>query len=121
MSKETQKWEEFVNDFLFANYENIEYVIVKRGASLNGVLLNYIQFPKAENGRQFTKGFVNFIMQSIEADDALTKQIFGPAYEKGTAAVQEDEIDISIVWNDNYYEDIVGDEEHYKQLYDWKI
>ena len=51
----------------------------------------------------------------------LTQQIFGPAYKKETAYVQEDEIDISIVWNDNYYEDIVGDEEYYKQLYDWKI
>ena len=121
MSKDTEKWEDYVNNFLFANYENIEYVVVKRGASINGVLLNYIQFPKAENGKYFTKGFVNYIVQSIEADDMLTQQIFGPAYKKETAYVQEDEIDISIVWNDNYYEDIVGDEEYYKQLYDWKI
>lgn len=121
MTKDTQKWEDFVNNFLFANYKTLEYWIAKRGASINGMLLNYIQFPKAENGKQLSKGFVSFIVQAIEADDMLVQQIFGPAYEKGTADIQEDEMDISIVWNNNYYEDIVGDEEYYKQLYDWKV
>ena len=117
----TEKWEDFVNSFIFANYEKIEYCIVKRNVAENGMILNYIQFPKAENGRQLTKGFVDFMVQAFEADDELMKQIFGPAYEKGTAEVQDDAMDISIVWNANYYDDVIDDQEYWKELYDWDI
>ena len=116
-----EKWENFVNSFLFANYEKLEYWIAKRNVAENGIILNYIQFPKAENGAQLTKGFVDFIVQSIEADDELMRQFFGPAYEKGTAEVQDDVMDISIIWNANYYDDVIDDNEYWKELYDWEI
>ena len=116
-----EKWENFVNSFLFANYEKLEYWIAKRNVAENGIILNYIQFPKAENGAQLTKGFVDFIVQSIEADDELMRQFFGPAYEKGTAEVQDEVMDISIIWNANYYDDVIDDNEYWKELYDWEI
>lgn len=116
-----EKWENFVNSFLFANYEKLEYWIAKRNVAENGIILNYIQFPKAENGAQLTKGFIDFIVQSIEADDELMRQFFGPAYEKGTAEVQDDVMDISIIWNANYYDDVIDDNEYWKELYDWEI
>lgn len=116
-----EKWENFVNSFLFANYEKLEYWIAKRNVAENGIILNYIQFPKAENGAQLTKGFVDFIVQTIEADDELMRQFFGPAYEKGTAEVQDDVMDISIIWNANYYDDVIDDNEYWKELYDWEI
>ena len=50
-----EKWEDFVNDFLFANYEKLEYWVAKRNVAENGIILNYIQFPKAENGAQLSK------------------------------------------------------------------
>ena len=117
----TEKWEDFVNSFLFANYEKLEYFIAKRNVAENGIILNYIQFPKAENGSRLTKGFIDFIVQTIESDDKLMKQIFGPAYEKGTAEVQNDVMDISIIWNTNYYDDVMNDHKYWKELYDWEI
>lgn len=117
----TEKWQDFVNNFIFANYTTLEIWFVKRNVAENGMILNYIQFPKAENGKHLTKGFIDFMVQSFEADDTLCKQIFGPAYEKGTAEVQDNIGDISIVWNVNYYEDVADDNEYWKELYDWKI
>lgn len=122
MTYNTRVWKDFVNDFLFANYEKLEYFIVNRSVSDNGMIINYIQFPKEENGTHLTEDFVKFIVQSIEADEKLMKQIFGPAYEKGSAEIQNDINDISILWNVNYYEDVKDeDDRRWYELYDWDV
>ena len=122
MTYNTRVWKDFVNDFLFANYEKLEYFIVNRSVSDNGMIINYIQFPKEENGTNLTEDFVKFIVQSIEADEKLMKQIFGPAYEKGSAEIQNDINDISILWNVNYYEDVKDeDDRRWYELYDWDV
>ena len=94
-----EKWEDFVNRYLLANYETLEYWVAKRNVSLNGNFLNYIRFPKAENGSYASLGFIKYIVQAIESDDMMCAKIFGPAYTKGSAEIQNDYEDISIIWN----------------------
>ena len=102
-----QIWEEFVNSFLFANYKNLEIWYAKRYVAENGVCFNYIRFPKPENGKLLTVGLVEDIVKSIECDDKLCKQFFGPAYKKGSAEIQNDVEDISIIWNKLTDQDIM--------------
>ena len=57
-----KEWEDFVNSFLFANYENLSVWIAKRGVSSNDVIYNYISFPFPENGKILSKEILNFII-----------------------------------------------------------
>jgi len=99
IDKKTEQWENFVNNFIFAKFKNLEIWYIKREAVINGIIFNYIKFPKAENGKNLSIPLIEFMVQSIEADESMCKKIFGPSYKIGTAEIQEDINDISIIWN----------------------
>lgn len=128
MKELDKQWEDFVNSFLFANYENLSVWIAKRGASSNDLIYNYIDFPIPENGKILSKELLNFIIQTIENDEKLCNQIFGPAYELHSAKIcygEDEEDSLSIIWNTkNYKEDILTDRNPLKkfiELYHWSI
>jgi len=99
ISELREKWENYVNSYLFANFKTLEYWVAKREVSEHNMIFNYIRFPKAENGKIANVEFIKFIVQSIEADETECKKIFGPGYKFGTAEIQDDINDISIIWN----------------------
>ena len=128
----SERWENYVNSYIFANFEKLERWIAKRQVADNtGTIYNYIQFPKPENGRILTKSFLEFMIQIMEWDDDVCENIFGPKYKRGTAEIIDDGENLSIVWNKHLYEDLLdeaGDDETggslntmMKLLYDWDI
>lgn len=117
------QWEDFVNSFLFANYKNLSVWIAKRGKSSNNLIYNYISFPIPENGKILTKNFLNYIIQSIENDEKLCNQIFGPAYELRSAKIfhgEDEEDSLLIIWNIKNYDEIDSIKE-LNELYHWPI
>lgn len=132
VKNKTERWENYVNNYIFANFEKLERWIVKRGVADNdGTICNYIQFPKPENGRILTKAFLELVIQSMEGDDDVCENIFGPGYKKGSAEIIDDGENLSIVWNKHLYEDLldkVDDDETggrwntmMRVLYNWDI
>ena len=119
------QWEDFVNSFLFANYENLSVWVAKRGVSNSGLIFNYIDFPIPENGKILTKYFLDYIIQSIENDENLCKQFFGPAYEPNSAKIfygEDEEDSLVIIWNiKNYDDNILNNSEQFNELYHWPI
>ena len=117
------QWEDFVNSFLFANYKNLSVWIAKRGKSSNNLIYNYIDFPIPENGKILTKTFLNYIIQTIENDETLCNQIFGPAYELHSAKIfygEDEEDSLLIMWNTKNYDEINSAKE-FNELYHWSI
>lgn len=117
------QWEDFVNSFLFANYKNLSVWIAKRGKSSNNLIYNYISFPIPENGKILTKNFLNYIIQSIENDEKLCNQIFGPAYELHSAKIfygEDEEDSLLIIWNIKNYDEIDSIKD-LNELYHWSI
>ena len=127
-----EKWENYVNSYIFANFEKLERWIAKREVADNdGAIYNYIQFPKPENGRILTKAFLELLIHAIEVDVDVCENIFGPAYKKGSAEIIDDGENLSIVWNKHLYADLldkIGDDENggrwntmMRELYDWDV
>lgn len=128
----TKRWENYVNSYIFANFEKLERWIAKREvADNNGAIYNYIQFPKSENGRILTKAFLELMIQTMEGDVVVCENIFGPEYKMGSAEIIDDGENLSIVWNKHLYEDLlneVSDDETggswntmMRLLYDWDV
>ena len=127
----TERWENYVNGYIFANFEKLERWIAKRGAADNdGTIYNYIQFPKPENGRILTKAFLELMIQIMEVDDDVRENIFGPEYKKGSAEIIDDGENLSIVWNKHLYEDLLDEVDDetggswntmMRVLYDWDV
>jgi len=127
----TERWENYVNGYIFANFEKLERWIAKRGAADNdGTIYNYIQFPKPENGRILTKAFLELMIQIMEVDDDVRENIFGPEYKKGSAEIIDDGENLSIVWNKHLYEDLLDEADDetsgswntmMRVLYDWDV
>ncbi len=126
----TERWENYVNSYIFANFEKLERWIAKRGvADNNGAIYNYIQFPKSENGRILTKAFLELMVQTMEVDNDVCENIFGPEYKKGSAEIIDDGENLSIVWNKHLYEDLLDEADDdetsgswntiMRLLYDW--
>ena len=117
------QWEDFVNSFLFANYKNLSIWVAKRGVSSNDLIYNYINFPIPENGKILSKNFLNYIIQSIENDEKLCNQIFGPAYELHSAKIhygEDEKNSLLIMWNTKNYDEINSTKE-FNELYHWPI
>lgn len=130
-----ERWENYVNNYIFANFESLEYWVAKRYATetIDGDLYiyNYIKFPKAENGRILTEALIKFMIQTFEAEDNICENIFGPDYKEGSAEIVDDQTNLIIVWNKHSYEELldeVDDDETggrwntmIRQLYNWDI
>ena len=117
------QWEEFVNSFLFANYKTLSLWVANRGASDGDLIYNYIDFPIPENGKILSKNFLNYIIQSIENDEKICNQIFGPAYELHSAKIfygGDEEDSLLIMWNTKKYDEINSTKE-FNELYHWSI
>lgn len=98
INKSNQIWEEYVCDFLFANFDWIEYCSPKRGVWIEGVTCNYIKFPKAENGRYCSTDNLQHIIDTImNSDEQLKENIFNCQY--GEPKVVDFDNAKYIIWN----------------------
>lgn len=128
-SELNKKWENYVNSYLFANFKNLEYWVAKREAVENNIVFNYIRFPKPENGKLLSIEFIKLIVQSIEANIDECSKIFGPKYKIGTAEIQNDDNDISIIWNKMTVDELLeldldensSDKQYLEDQYMWDI
>lgn len=107
-----QKWEEYVNSFLFANFKALECWVAKRYATENTdgklIIYNYIKFPIAENGSVLTEYYLEHIIKVIEnSEGEVRENIFGPAYKNGEANIEKIGNDMLITWNVNDYEQLL--------------
>lgn len=135
MTKDTQKWIDFVENYIFDNYPNIQFVSPNREITDGESIYNVMKFPKFENGRYVNKSLLNYIISRIKNNNELCNKIFGPSFieERDDAQIIEDNNAFYIVWSvseyftDSEFGDVndqstfYDDPNVYKSLYRWKI
>lgn len=135
MTRDTRRWIDFVEDYIFENYPNVEYVAVNREITDGESIYNVMKFPKAENGRYVNMTFLTNLISKIKGDTDLCNKIFGPAFieERDDDQIIEDGNAFYIVWSvseyftDSEFGDVndqstfYEDPNVYKSLYRWKI
>lgn len=135
MTRDTERWINFVEDYIFKNYKNVEYVGPNREVTDGESIYNIMKFPKAENGRYVNRTFLTTLISKIKNDKELCDKIFGPIFlqERDDAQIIEDNNAFYIAWSvseyftDSEFGDIndqstfYEDPNIYKLLYRWKI
>lgn len=90
-------WQEYVIDYIFANYD-FEYFNPQREVALkDGTICNRIYFPKPENGRLVNKLKLQMLIDAITCDDVISDKIFGPG--ASNIHIHEDMDGYDIIWN----------------------
>ena len=99
-SKRETEWENFVINFIFANYD-FEYFSPKRYRFLSdaNVYVNYIKFPINENGRLVNDIKLNNIIDVIWNDESLKNKIFGSWCKVRPQVYKDSNKDFYIIWN----------------------